>query len=356
MIRVENLFLNAGNFQLGPLNLHIKGSEYFVIVGPTGSGKTMLLELISGIKKPDDGKIFFNEEDITTVPPERRNIGYVTQQNLLFPHLSVRSNIGFSMRIRGIDRKTINTRIQELAQLVGINHILNRRIQNLSGGEAQRVSLARAICVKPFALLLDEPLSALDVVSRRVLRDELKKLRQNLDIPVIHVTHDFEEAFFLADRIGIIHEGKIVQTGSPDEVFRKPANSFVARFVGIENVFRGRVKKVRDTEKISDTGFNAIFETGNLKFSVISDHEGDAFACLRADEILISLDTVRTSALNNFTGKVTDISDEGALLRITVNIGAPVLVLITRISAENLGIKTGSTVKVLFKASSVHIF
>ncbi len=355
MLRIENLEYRAGHFTLGPVSIKLNGSEYFVLLGPTGSGKSMLLELVSGLRKPVRGNIYFNDIDITPLPPEKRRVGFVTQQNLLFPHLTVRENIAFGMTVRGFRRNKINERIEYVSELTGIKHLLRRSVQNLSGGEAQRVAIARAIAVKPDILLFDEPMSALDRLTRRIMQAELKKLQKELNIPVIHVTHDFEEAIYLAHTLAIIHNGQIVQTGLPEEIFRKPDSRFVAEFLGIENIFKGIVKRVQDNQSTNEE-FNGIFETGNIKFHVLSKHEGPAFATIRADEIMLSNEVPHTSALNNFRGRITEIIYEGASCRVTVDIGIPLVALITRISAENLGLKIGMETHVIFKASSLHIF
>jgi molybdopterin-binding protein len=350
MLRVENLEYRAGNFHFGPLNLGFDGNEYFVLLGPTGSGKSMFLGLICGLTTPLKGSVYFNNLDITKKPPEKRNFGFVTQQSLLFPHLNVFENIAFSMRLRKFKKKDIKKRVDEVSELTGIRHLLYRNVQNLSGGEAQRVAIARAIAVKPDMLIFDEPMSALDKFTRKIMQSELKKLQRELNIPVIHVTHDFEEAVALAHRISIIHEGKIVQSGLPEDVFRKPASRFVAEFVGIENIFKGVVKRIEEGRETK-----SIFETGGVRFHVVTDREGECFATLRANEIILSGEKVETSALNNFVGNVVNILQEGALFRVTVDIGVSVNAVITAISLERLGIRAGSRIHLLFKASSVHI-
>lgn len=353
MLRIENLEYRAGSFTLGPVNLQLGEDEYFVLLGPTGSGKSMLLELISGLRKPVKGKIFYNDIEITRVTPENRKIGFVTQQSLLFPHLNVFENIAFSMRIRRFEKWRMEKRVYEVAELTGVTHLLNRKVHNLSGGEAQRVGIARAIALKPDLLLFDEPMSALDSKTRRDLQPELKKIQRELGIPALHVTHNFEEALVLADRIGIIEQGNIVQMGLPEEIFRKPAKESIAEFVGIENIFRGKVKKI--SGDVTGKDANAIFETGNIKFNVVSDKEGDAIATLRAGEIILSSESVKTSALNNFEGTVLDFYPGNTHYRVIVDAGVQFIVLITSLSFERLGIEKGKKVHVIFKASAVHI-
>lgn len=352
MLRVENLEYTSAHFNLGPFNLELGQNEYFVLLGPTGSGKSTFLELISGLRKPTGGKIYLNGRDITCLLPEERNLGFVTQQSLLFPHLNVFENIAFSMRVRRFRKKEIERRIYEVAELIGIKHLLERNIHSLSGGESQLVAIARAIALKPNLLLFDEPMSALDRKVRKKLQPELKKIQRKLGIPAFHVTHDFEEAVVLADRIGIIEKGKILQMGLPEEIFKKPATESIAEFVGVENIFRGKVRRVYEH---GEKEANAVFETGNLKFSVISDKEGDAIATLRAGEIILSNENVETSALNNFEGKVIDFYPENTLYRVIVDAGVEFQVLITSLSFERLGIKKGKRIRVIFKASAVHI-
>lgn len=349
---IENIHLKAGTFSLKGITLSIRKGSYFVLLGPTGSGKTLLLETVAGIRMPAAGRILVDGKDITHCEPEKRNIGFMYQDSLLFPHLSVMENIAFSLRARRLPKDAIIKRLHEVAALVGIEHLLNRMPDGLSGGEKQRVSLARALAHKPWLLLLDEPLSALDPETRRILRHELRRIHAQSGCTVIHVTHDFEEALYLADRLGVIFNGTILQEGDPFEVFKKPKTPEVARFTGTENIFLGVVKREMD----SDGHFNAVFETGSIKIRCISDREGKCFASIRPEEIIISLDPPRSSARNIFKGIVEDILQSGPLCRINVKCGEKFVVLTTHQSIEDMDIKEGKEVYISFKATGVHIF
>lgn len=236
MIKIENLTKHWKEFKIDQVNLEVKKNEYFVILGPSGSGKTMLLELIAGMWPLDSGKIYMDNEDITNAPLEKRGIGFVYQNYMLFPHKTVFENIAFGLKLRKIDKKEIESRVNEMMELLNISHLKDRLPRNLSGGEQQRTALARALIVYPKVLLMDEPLSALDRKTRDELMLVLKEIHQKFEVTLIHVTHNFDEALQLADRVAIMKHGTISQVGNVEEVFRRPANGFVASFVGVENI------------------------------------------------------------------------------------------------------------------------
>jgi len=238
MIRIEGLRVRAGGFRLAIDELTIAPGEYLMVLGPTASGKTMLLEAVAGLRRLEAGRVWFGSTEVTEEPPERRRVGLVYQDYALFPHLTVEENIGFGLGRRGQGRVT------DLASLLGIGELLGRYPEGLSGGEQQRVALARALAVEPELLLLDEPLSALDGPTRLELQRELKRLHRELGATVVQVTHDLDEAMSLGDRIAVLIAGQLRQVGSPDEVIRLPADAQVAALVGIGNVFR--VAEVRD--------------------------------------------------------------------------------------------------------------
>ncbi len=237
MIRLENLTVELPGFSLKQVNLTVKKGAFFTLLGPTGSGKTLVLESIAGLLPTTSGTIILNGIDITRVAPENRGIGIVYQDTALFPHLTVKENITFGLRYHKKNNRDRGKHLSGLIDQLYLEPLLNRSVENLSGGERQRVAIARALAVDPSVLLLDEPLSALDPNFREEIRCTLKRLHTTTGITVLMVTHDFAEAHFLAQRAAVIHQGKIEQVGDVAEVFTKPATPFVAGFVGMKNIF-----------------------------------------------------------------------------------------------------------------------
>jgi ABC-type Fe3+/spermidine/putrescine transport system ATPase subunit len=221
---------------LQELDLTIQDKEYFVILGPSGAGKTVFMECLAGIHKIRKGKIIIDHVNVARLTPEERRLGYVPQDYVLFPFLNVRDNITFGLKRRKCNKLDIQRRMLALADLLGITHLLERDTRSLSGGEKQRVALARALAPAPRILLLDEPLSSLDVQTAKYLRLELRRIHQELGVTTIHITHNHEEAEELADRIAIMSSGKIEQVGEPQDVFFSPENEAVSSFVGSLNI------------------------------------------------------------------------------------------------------------------------
>ncbi|MEM0046677.1 MAG: ABC transporter ATP-binding protein [Fervidicoccaceae archaeon] len=225
-----------GKFELMIEDYVFADKSYNVVLGPSGSGKTTTLRIIAGLEYPDAGKVLLDEEDITYLPPYMRNIGLVFQNYALYPHLTAYENIAVPLRIKKLSKADIDKRIRQVAQILGIASELEKYPSQLSGGQQQRVAIARALVKEPRILLLDEPLSNLDARVRIEVRGFLKELQKELEMTVIHVTHDQEEAMALADRIMLLNYGKIVQSGSPFEIYRKPKNLFVFNFIGHSNL------------------------------------------------------------------------------------------------------------------------
>ena len=344
-LALEDLEVQAGAFRLVGIDLAVRAGGYLVILGPTGAGKTLLLETVAGLRRPRRGRILLDGADITSLPPEKRNIGYVFQDYALFPHLSVFENIAFGLRLRRLPRGELVRRVRGMAQLLGIEKLLPRRIDGLSGGERQRVALARALVLSPRALLLDEPLSALDPARRRELQQVLKKLHRALSPTVLHVTHDFEEAVALGEEVAVLLRGRLAQVGTPEEVFRRPATPEVAEFVGARNVFFGEVSPDGRRFKVDGKGFE-----------VVSELSGPAHAVVRPEDILVSLSPIASSARNCLRGKVVEIEERGPLVYVTVNVPPLFTAAITRESLSELRLQEGMEVYISFKASAVHVF
>lgn len=241
MITLEKVSHEWGEFSLKNVNLSVDEGEYFVILGPTGAGKTLILETIAGFYIPREGHIFLSGKDATHIPPEKRNIGLVYQDYSLFPHMTVEENVAFGLKMRKIPKREVEIKVQDIMDSVGITHLRGRFPSTLSGGEQQRVALSRALVIDPDILLLDEPLSALDPRTQELLREELKRIHKVRGTTTIHVTHDQTEALALADRIAVILNGKVIQVDTPLKVFNEPVSEKIAIFVGVENVINGKI-------------------------------------------------------------------------------------------------------------------
>ena len=237
MIRAEGLLFSVGDFHLRDFSLEVAKDSYFVMLGPPGSGKTVFLECLCGLRRVGAGRIFIDGRDVTTLEPRVRGIGYVPQDYALFPHLSVERNIGFGLHARWHSVKDSSSKVAIISEMLGIDSLLKRNVTDLSGGEKQRTALARALVMEPKVLLLDEPVCALDESTRQSVCALLHSVQRELGLTVIHVSHNLEEAFSVADHAAILNQGYLQQAGSLDKLLRKPKNEFVARFMRCENIF-----------------------------------------------------------------------------------------------------------------------
>ncbi len=345
MLEVINLSVKFQDFKLQNISFSIEKGAYFVLVGPSGAGKSVLLETIAGLIRPDSGSIFLRNEEITNAKIGSRRIGLMFQDNSLFPHLSVKKNIEFAIHLKVKVRLKNQEKLNSLANDFDIAHLLNRKPETLSGGEIQRVLLARTLASEPEILMLDEPLSSIDTVFKDEIKSLLRKINRN-GLTIVHVTHDFEEAIALASKIAVINLGKVTAVGSPEEIFQKPANEFIARFCGHKNYFKADFSKVgfailKDNFQIEISSFQPLADLGAI--------------LIDAAEIILSNQRFSSSARNSFQGKITDISKSKSGFEIKVDIGIQLIALITAHSIQNLSIKVEQNIWCTFKASSVQI-
>jgi len=348
MLKLENIHKKCGDFNLKDINLEINHGEYFVILGPTGTGKTVVLETIAGRYTPENGDIKFKNNLITSKYPEERNIGFVYQDYALFPHLTVEENILFGLKIKKASESEKKDKLSEMTELLQINHLKERYPKTLSGGEKQRVALARALVLSPSILLLDEPLSALDPNTKKRLQEDLRKIHSKLETTTLHVTHDFNEALALADRIAIMHEGKITQIDTPEEIFNKPNSKFVAEFVGSQNIFKGKIVK-KNSEKY-------IQLNNNLSFHVNTNYKGNVNLTIRPEDIHISNKPLNSKYKNNFKGVITKIEKQLSIVEITIDIGVKILGYLTYRVLKEMKVDKYDEIYVNFNPSAIHIF
>jgi len=309
------------------VSLDIAEGECFALLGGSGSGKTTLLRLLAGFERPTAGRMFIGEQDITDVPPHRRPINMMFQSYALFPHMNVERNVGFGLRQEGLPKDVIRERVVAALKLVEMETFIKRRPDQLSGGQRQRVALARALVKRPKVLLLDEPLAALDKRLREQTQFELMRIQDEVGITFIVVTHDQEEAMTLATRIGVMNAGKIVQIGTPREIYEAPANRFVADFVGSVNLFEGRMVSQAD-------GIVAL-DVAGVPGGIKVRHEAplvtglDYAVALRPEKLHITHDEPTTDAANKLHGVVAEIGYLGAscIFRIRTDGGRVVQVM-----------------------------
>ena len=240
LIRLKDLVMEFGNERvLDSINLTIEDKKFLTLLGPSGCGKTTTLRIIAGFQKPTSGEVFFDGQPITDLPPYKRQVNTVFQNYALFPHLDVYDNIAFGLRISKLPEKEIDRRVGEMLASVSLKGFENRPITSLSGGQQQRVAIARALVNRPKVLLLDEPLGALDLRLRMDMQNELKQIQQEVGITFVYVTHDQEEALSMSDTVVVMDAGKILQIGTPEDIYNEPANAFVADFIGESNILDG---------------------------------------------------------------------------------------------------------------------
>ena len=352
MIEVKNLLVKAGSFVVDVEDLRIEHSEYCVVMGPSGAGKTILLETIAGFREPTRGSILVNGRDVTKFPPEKRNLAYVPQNYALWPHMTVFENIAYGLRARKIPNEEIKRRVLEIAEIMEIKDLLNRRPITLSGGEQQRVTLARALVIEPNAVLLDEPLSSLDEKTKDQIKAFIKRLHKKLKFTAIHVTHDPIEAAELGRKIAVMIGGKIIQVGSVREIFTRPKTPDVAWLHGKPNLLEGEIVEVKEDViriKVNDFTITATKENGYEIGSRV-------LVILRPEDIILSKQPMKTSARNVFECKIEEIEERGPLVYVVLaREDFRLYALITRGAYEELELKSCSRIYASFKATAVKV-
>lgn len=345
MISIENLHIELGEFHLQDISLTITENDFFILMGPSGAGKTILLEAIAGLVPVNSGKIKVAGRDITQLPPEKRGISIVYQDYALFPHLNVADNIRYGLRFQKIEKTTGDQRLQELLNLLNLQHLANRSPETLSGGEQQRVAMARALIVNPQVLLLDEPLSALDPRLREEFRLVLKQLQQQTTATILMVTHDFSEALALGHRGAIINAGKIEQSGQMEELFQRPQSTMVADFVGMKNLFA--VSLQGETAQIK-----------GLQIQLGHSHSnGQGFIAIRPEDIVLSTEQLQSSMRNCFQGKITRIISQGFYYEVHVKAETiSFCALVTKGALLEMELREGKDIYLFFKSTAIHTF
>ncbi len=343
-LELRNVYKDFGGFKLDNVNLTLEAGEYYVLVGPTGSGKTLLLETINGFHRVDYGVVLFDSRDITDLPPSKRSVGYVPQTPNLNDQQTVRENIEFIVRLRGLPGDW-SREIQGVMDMMSLGPMAGKKALNLSGGERRKVALARAIILKPDLLLLDEPLSSLDVASKQALRDEIRLIHRYLGCTVIHVTHNQQEALELATRMGVMRRGGIVNSGTVQEVFDDPVDEYAARFLGYENIYEaepvetGRVTKMR----LGDVTLRA----------AKSPQEAQTRVGIHGDDVSIHARTPVNVHDNVFRGRVAEYIDTGPSVTVTLDIGVELRINQSKRRFLEQGFDRGDMVWVQFSPEAV---
>ena len=326
-------------------NLDVEPGEFISFLGPSGCGKTTVLRMVAGFEEPTAGKIVVGGKDITRLKPNQRNVGMVFQAYALFPNLTVAQNIGFGLKVAGVNRADTDARVTEMLNIIKLPQMGDRYPFQLSGGQQQRIALARALAPKPKLLLLDEPLSALDAKVRVSLREEIRSIQKKLGITTVFVTHDQEEALSISDRIVVMYGGKAEQVGSPFEIYNRPATKFVANFVGTLNVLEGTVTDVASGK----------VRVGNsevlLKQSLNGARNGDTLSlALRPEAISLGRQEGRDASLG---GEISEVNFLGSVIRVKVGLGKDAVSLDTFNNPTTPPPSVGEKTEISFSSSDL---
>lgn len=347
MLVVDQISKRLPNFSLSEITFKVSKGDYFILLGPSGSGKSLLLQILSGLVNPDSGKILLDGKDITRTPAGKRNIGILFQDLALFPHLNAYSNIAYPMKLNGLSSRNLKQKVYELAERFSIGHLLHERVTHLSGGEKQRVALARTVALNPTLLLLDEPLTAVDAQLHTEISMLLREINRS-GTTVIHVTHAYEDAISLANRVGVITNGRIIQLGATLDVFQNPRSEFVAQFTGAKNFFKVQV----NSYSAQGLSSGALVNGSQIAFYSINPCNL-GFVFFPESSVVLSLQSDAQSAVNVFRGRVIDIFAQRFGYEVIIDCGLRVFALVTHESLVKLGIKPGIEIFATVKANAV---
>jgi len=337
---------------LKDINLKVNKGEVFALLGPTGAGKTTLLHLIDLLDTPTSGKIYFDGVDVTEARKlrfeMRRRMTFVLQKPVVF-NMSVYDKIAYGLKWRRMKTDKIKEKVSNIIEVVGLTPYKNRNARTLSGGETQRVAIARAIVIEPEVLLLDEPTANLDPTSASKIEELISKISHQYNTTIVMATHDMPQGQRLANSIAVMINGEILQIGDSASTFNLPRNIDVAEFVGVENIWEGVIT--------ANEGGIVTVDIGSRVIEAISDLTAGnkVYACIRPENITLAPSTTPSSARNSFSGKITGITSQGPLARITLDCGFPMVSLVTKRSTEKLNLAIDSTVYATFKATGIHI-
>jgi iron(III) transport system ATP-binding protein len=351
-VRVVNLSKRFGKIvALDDVNLHIEDHEYFSLLGPSGCGKTTLLRIIAGLIKPDRGEVYIGEKFVNHVPPEDRDIGFVFQTFALFPHMNTWDNVTYGPKVKGFDMARAKTIGDEVLEMVKLHERLDAFPNELSGGMMQRIAVARALAAGAKLLLLDEPLGQLDAKVRTELRYDMRKMAKDLGLTAVHVTHDQAEAMAISDRIALMRKGKIVQVGTPNELYMHPENIFAAHFIGESNFLEGFVIKE------SDNGDGLIELRGGVKVGVLeAKYPVGERVVLAIRPEAFTVQKGAGSEKNSISGAVERITFEGTNSRYEIRLENEDLIVVVKSSLTKEWLNMGEKVSVAFLPDMVHTF
>ncbi len=353
LLRGEDISIRLGQFHLDHVSIDVQEGDYCCILGQTGAGKSVLLESFIGMYPQMSGKVFLRNREITGLPPEKRNLGIVYQDYMLFPNMNVFNNIAFGLKKRKMTKTEIRKRVHTMAERLAIGHLMERDVRTLSGGEKQRTAISRALITEPDVLLMDEAFSALDATTRERMRGFVRDLVKELGTTVVHVTHDVDDVWALANRVVVMFDGQVLQYGAPMDVFSRPLPGKVASFVGACNVFSAQAGPSSDEGPIPLHVENA----REPLFSTDEVHSGESvIVSVRPESITLAPHRLEISARNQVPGRIVSTERRGPLVWIHGQTDAgPMKAVLTESGLESMGLSPGDTAYFIFKAGSLRI-